>query len=44
MATDNFCFYLQNRLIKTNQTGSQWYGDTCPFNIPWYDDGEKFYE
>jgi hypothetical protein len=23
MATDNFCFYLQNRLIQTSQTGGQ---------------------
>jgi hypothetical protein len=28
--TDNFCFYLQNRLIQTSQTGGQ------PFSIPWY--------
>ncbi len=32
--TDNFCFYLQNRLIKTRQTGSQWYSDTFHFSIP----------
>jgi hypothetical protein len=32
MTTDNFCFYLQNRLI---QTGGQWYSDTSPFIIPW---------
>jgi hypothetical protein len=24
MTTDNFCFYLQNRLIQTSQTGGQW--------------------
>jgi len=30
MATDNFSFYLQNRLIQTSQTGGQWY------SIPWY--------
>jgi hypothetical protein len=30
-----FCFYLQNRLIQTNQTGGQWYSDTSPFSIPW---------
>ncbi len=35
MATDNFCFYLQNRLIQTSQTGGQWYSDTSPFSIPW---------
>jgi hypothetical protein len=29
-----FCFYLQNRLIRTNQTGGQWYNDTSPFSIP----------
>jgi hypothetical protein len=32
MATDNFCFYLQNRLIKTSKTGGQHY--TTPFSIP----------
>ncbi len=36
MATDNFCFYLQNRLIQTSQTGGQWYSDTLPFSIPWF--------
>ncbi len=35
MTTDNFCFYLQNRLIQTGQTGGQWYSDTSPFSIPW---------
>jgi len=34
MATDNLCFYLQNRLIQTNQTGGQQYTDTSPFSIP----------
>ncbi len=34
MTTDNFCFYLPNRLIQTSQTGGQWYSDTSPFNIP----------
>jgi hypothetical protein len=34
MTTDNFCFYLQNRLIWTGQTGSHWYSDTSPFIIP----------
>ncbi len=29
------CFYLQNRLIQTSETGGQWYGDTSPFSIPW---------
>jgi hypothetical protein len=38
MTTDNFCFYLQNRLIQTSQTGGQWYSDALPFSIPWYDD------
>ncbi len=31
---DNFCFYLQNRLIQTSQTGDQWYSNTSPFSIP----------
>jgi len=35
MPTDNFCFYLQNRLIQTSQTGGQRYNDTSPFSIPW---------
>jgi hypothetical protein len=34
MTSDNFCFYLQNRLIQTCQTGGQWYSDTSPFSIP----------
>jgi hypothetical protein len=34
MTTYNFCFYLQNRLIQTSQTGGQWYSDTSPFSIP----------
>jgi hypothetical protein len=34
MTTDNFCFYLQNRLIQTIQKGGQWYSDTSPFSIP----------
>ncbi len=35
MTTNNFCFYLQNRLIQTSQTGGQRYSDTSPFSIPW---------
>jgi hypothetical protein len=34
MTTDNFCFYLQNRLIQTSQTGGRQYSDTSPFSIP----------
>jgi hypothetical protein len=36
MITDNFCFYLQNRLIQISQTGGQWYSDISPFSIPWF--------
>jgi hypothetical protein len=36
MRNDNLCFYLQNRLDQTSQTGGQWYGDTSPFSIPWF--------
>ncbi len=36
MTTNNFCFYFQNRLIQTSQTGGQWYSDTSPFSIPWF--------
>jgi hypothetical protein len=32
--TDNFCFYLQNRLIQASQTGGQQYSDTPLFSIP----------
>jgi hypothetical protein len=35
MTTDDTCFYLQNRLMQTSQTGGQWYSDTSPFSIPW---------
>jgi hypothetical protein len=34
MTADNFCFYLQYRLIPTSQTGGQWYCDMSPFSIP----------
>jgi hypothetical protein len=34
MTTDNFCFYLQNRLIQTSQTGGQLYSDTSPLVFP----------
>ncbi len=35
MAAENFCFYLQNRLIQTSPTGGQQYSDTSPFSVPW---------
>jgi len=38
MTTDNFCYYLQNKLIKTSQTGGQWYTDTSPFSVPCLND------
>ncbi len=31
MTTDNFCFYLQKRLIQTDQSGGELYIDTSPF-------------
>jgi hypothetical protein len=34
MTTENFCFYLQSRLIQTSKTGGQLYNDTSPFSIP----------
>jgi len=37
MTTDNFCFYLQNRLIQTSQIGGQWFNDMSPFSIPCFD-------
>jgi hypothetical protein len=36
MTTDNFCIYLQNRLIQTSQTGGQQYSDTSPFSVPFF--------
>jgi hypothetical protein len=41
MTTDDFCFYLQNRLIQTSQTGGQWYSDTFPLSIPWREREKK---
>jgi hypothetical protein len=35
MTSENFCFYLQNRLIQTSQTGGPCYSDTSPFCFPW---------
>jgi len=32
-----FCFYLQNRLIQTGQTGGQQYSNTSPFSVSWFD-------
>ncbi len=46
MTTDNFCFYLQNRLFETSQTGGQWYSDIFLFSIPCFsphDGDKKFY-
>ncbi len=40
MTTDNSCFYLQNRLIQTSQTG-QWYNDTPPLIFLGISDKEK---
>jgi hypothetical protein len=37
MTTNNFCFYLQNRLIQTSQIGGQWFNDTSPLSIPCFD-------
>jgi hypothetical protein len=41
MTADNFCFYLQNRLIQTSQTGGQQYIDASPFSIPWLDSNHR---
>jgi len=43
MTTDNFCFYLQNGLIQTGQTGGQQLIDTSPFSIPWFNHDSKGY-
>jgi hypothetical protein len=37
MTKNNLCFYFQNQLIQTSQTGGQQYSDTSPFRIPWLD-------
>ncbi len=35
VTTDNFCFYLQTRLIQTSQTGGQWFSDTSlQYSLP----------
>ncbi len=34
MTTDNFCIYMQNRLIQTSQTGGQRYSDASPLVFP----------
>jgi hypothetical protein len=34
MTSDNFCFCLQNRLIRTSQTGGQRYSDTSHLVFP----------
>jgi hypothetical protein len=34
MTNDNFCFYLQIRLIQTSQVGGQWYSDTSSQVFP----------
>ncbi len=33
MTTDNFYFYLQNRLIQASQTRGQWYSDASSFSM-----------
>jgi hypothetical protein len=35
MTTENFYYYMQNRLFQTSPTGGQRYRDTSPFSIPW---------
>jgi len=42
MTTDNICFYMQNRLIQTSQTGGEWYSDASPFSIPWLEHGQTY--
>ncbi len=34
MTTDNFCFYLQNRLIQISEAGGHRYSDTSPLLFP----------
>ncbi len=34
MTTDNFCFYFQQRLIQSSQTGGQWYSNTFLLVFP----------
>jgi hypothetical protein len=42
MTTDNFLFYLQNRLIQTSQTGGKWYSNTSPLSIPCSDSNKAW--
>ncbi len=39
-STDNLCFYFQNRLIQTSQTGGQWYSDTSHLVFPGHIDND----
>ncbi len=43
VTTDNFCFYLQNRLLQCSQTGGQQYSDTSPlvFTVSTYTISKK---
>jgi len=43
MRTEIFCFYLQNRLIQTSQTGGQWYSDTSSFSILCFESLTSFF-
>jgi hypothetical protein len=43
METDHFCFYSQNRLIQSSQTGGQQYSNYSPFSFPWLDYSGKSY-
>jgi hypothetical protein len=35
MTNDNFCIYLQNRVIQTSEIGGQQYSDPSPFSFLW---------
>jgi hypothetical protein len=41
MTADIFCFYFQNRLIQTSQTGGQQYSDTPPLVFPGVTIGDR---
>jgi hypothetical protein len=43
MTIVKFCFYLQNRLLKTSQTGGHQYNDTSLFSIPWLLPNQRYF-
>jgi len=41
MTTDNFCLYLQKKLIQKSQTGGIQYSYTSAFSNPWLNHNQE---